>query len=323
MPIAEFDIIARFFTRKLTRSQEVILSIGDDAAVVRAPLGYDTVIAIDTLNAGVHFPDDALPEDIGYKALAVNLSDMAAMGATPAWFTLALSLPQADERWLTRFSEGLFSLANHYQLDLIGGDTTRGPLSVTLQIGGWVKPNQYLPRAGAQVGDGVYVSGTLGDAAAGLAFRQQDRHDNAMQSLLTRLHRPTPRVELGQKLVTIANACIDVSDGLTADLNHILQASRVGARVQQAAIPISSALRETVIQPEHRYNYALYGGDDYELCFTVPATRLQQLNDLLDIADCPITQIGEITQAPDLSLINAKGEATLITPKGFEHFNSR
>lgn len=320
MPVAEFEIIAQFFTRKITRTQEIILSIGDDAAVVRVPTGYDTVIAIDTLNAGIHFPVDTRPADIGYKALAVNLSDMAAMGAIPAWFTLALSFPDADEAWLTQFSDGLFALANHYQVDLIGGDTTRGPLSVTIQIGGWVKPDQYLARAGARVGDGVYVSGTLGDAAAGLALLQYHPHDKTAQSLISRLHRPTPRVELGQKLVTIANACIDVSDGLTADLGHILNASGVGARIQQATIPISSVLRESGFDPATILRYALHGGDDYELCFTVPAAKERQLDDVRKHCDCAITQIGEITQLPGLQLVNASGEVTSILPQGFQHF---
>lgn len=320
MSVAEFDIIARFFTRKATRTQEIILSIGDDAAVVRAPNGYDTVIAIDTLNVGVHFPADTLPTDIGYKALAVNLSDMAAMGATPAWFTLALSLPAADETWLTQFSDGLFALANSYQVDLIGGDTTRGPLSVTIQIGGWVKPDQYLPRAGARVGDRIYVSGTLGDAAAGLALLQHHQHDKTAHPLISRLHRPTPRVDLGQKLVTIANACIDVSDGLTADLGHILTASGVGARIQQSAIPISSSLRESGFDPAAILQYALHGGDDYELCFTVPAAKERQLDDVRKHCGCAIIQIGEITQLPGLQLVNASGEATTILPQGFQHF---
>ncbi len=320
MPITEFDIIARFFTRKATRTQEVVLSIGDDAAVVRSPAGYDTVIAIDTLNAGIHFPHDTAPADIGYKALAVNLSDMAAMGAIPAWFTLALSLPDADETWLAQFSDGMFTLANQYQLDLIGGDTTRGPLSVTIQIGGWVKPDQYLPRAGAHFGDRVYVSGTLGDAAAGLSFLQQHRHDNILQPLITRLHRPMPRVELGQKLVTVANACIDISDGLTADLGHILRASGVGARIRQSAIPISSALRESGFDPAAILQHALHGGDDYELCFTVPTAKLQQLESLRNKLDCPITEIGEITQTPGLQLVSASGDEISIMPQGFQHF---
>jgi thiamine-monophosphate kinase len=320
MPITEFELIERFFKRKPTRTREIILGIGDDAAVVRAPAGYDTVIAIDMLNAGIHFPPDTAAADIGYKALAVNLSDIAAMGAIPAWFTLALSLPDADEAWLAPFSEGMFALAAQHQVDLIGGDTTRGPLSVTIQIGGWVKPDQYLPRAGAQVGDRIYVSGTLGDAAAGLALLPQQRKDSAALHLVTRLLRPTPRVALGQKLVTIANACIDISDGLTADLGHILQASAVGARIQQSAIPISSALHEAVTNPLEILRYALAGGDDYELCFTVPAAKVPQLENLRNQLDCSITQIGEITQSPGLQWVSVNGDVTRLAPQGFQHF---
>lgn len=323
MSLGEFDIIHKYFTHATQHPEQILLSVGDDAAVVRAPAGYDCAIAIDTLNAGVHFPLDTSPYDIGWKALAVNLSDMAAMGAIPAWFTLALSMPQTDAGWLEQFANGLFALAQQYQVDLIGGDTTRGPLSVTIQIGGWVHQQKYLTRSGAQAGDGIYVTGELGDAALALALLKsnqlQPTDDTAM---LNRLNRPVPRVLAGQQLVGLASACIDISDGLSADLGHILESSGVGARIKTAAIPMSTTLRQRSASGAQALGYGLFGGDDYELCFTVPPAAEAQLLALSAALDCRITRIGEITGETGLWLVDANGVADRLAMRGYQHFQS-
>jgi thiamine-monophosphate kinase len=322
MAPGEFDIIRTYFTRPVQHPTETLLSVGDDAALMRTPDGCDMAISVDTLNAGVHFPLQTAAYDIGWKSLAVNLSDMAAMGATPAWFTLALSLPSVDEAWLHDFSQGLFALADRYHLDLIGGDTTRGPLSISIQIGGWVQRNKYLARAGAQVGDRVYVSGTLGNAALALMLvttagevAEADR-----QALLQRLNRPTPRVELGKALVGIASACIDISDGLAADLGHILEQSHVGARLTLTDLPCSVELQRVAADPAKQLDYVLHGGDDYELCFTLPATQAAAFEQHCQQQHWPVSAIGVITREPGLWLVDAAGIAEQLAPQGYQHF---
>ena len=326
MAPGEFDIIRTYFTRPIQQPTATQLSVGDDAAVVRTPDGYDMAIAVDTLNVGVHFPVETKPYDIGWKSLAVNLSDMAAMGATPAWFTLALSLPTVDAAWLESFAKGLFDLADRYQLDLIGGDTTRGPLSISVQIGGWVKRNTYLSRGGARPGDRIYVSGTLGDAALALQLMQSPNIAVAeidQQTLLSRLNRPTPRVEIAQALVGIASACIDISDGLSADLGHILASSQCGARLSLAALPFSAEFLRIETDQLKQLDSVLYGGDDYELCFTVPAQHVAMFEKLNRQRQWPVSAIGEITAEPGLWLVNTAGIAERIAPQGYQHFVSR
>ncbi len=323
MTPGEFDIIRTYFTRPIQHSKTTRLSVGDDAAILRTPAGYDMAIAVDTLNAGVHFPLDTNPDDIGWKSLAVNLSDMAAMGATPAWFTLALSLPTVDAAWLEAFANGLFDLADRYQLDLIGGDTTRGPLSISIQIGGWVKRDMYLSRRGAQPGDRIYVSGTLGDAA--LALQLITTANSAVteidqQAVRQRLNRPTPRIELGQALVGIASACIDISDGLAADLGHILASSGCGARLSLTALPCSAELLRIETEQLRQLDHVLYGGDDYELCFTVPSQRVATFEQQCRQQQWPVSAIGEITTEPGLWLVNTAGIAERIAPQGYQHF---
>ncbi len=270
--MTEFDVIARYFSQDFPKRADVTLEIGDDAALCSMPPDMQLAIAIDTLVEGVHFPTMTRPEDIGYKALAVNLSDLAAMGATPAWMTLALTCPQVDEVWLTKFSAGLRELAKIAQISLIGGDTTSGPLTITVQVTGFVPPYAALQRRGAQPGDGIYVTGTLGDAGLGLASLQKRivLPRPVLKFVESRLNRPTPRLHEGQALQRIANSAIDISDGLAADLGHILSASAVGASLQLENLPLSSALRD-YLSPESAWNFALSAGDDYELCFTVPA----------------------------------------------------
>lgn len=313
----EFDLIARIQSRVATRD-DVVLGIGDDAAILRVPAGRDLVIAMDTLNGGVHFPEDTAPADIGWKALAVNLSDLAAMAATPAWCTLSLSLPQPDAAWVDGFLDGFLALAIQHEVALVGGDTTRGPLSVCVTVHGLVEPRGALRRSGARVGDDVWVTGTLGDAAG--ALRQWQAGETITPALRARLDRPTPRVAAGRALAGIASACIDVSDGLLADLGHVCRASRVGAQLDVDALPASDALRAAFDRDGVR---ALQsgGGDDYELCFTAPKTACLAVESASLACGAPATRIGRITaDAGEIALHDAQGVAWSPPRRGYEHF---
>lgn len=323
MALTEFSLIKRYFARPAPQHDpDVVLGIGDDAALLRVPEGMELAVATDTLVAGVHFPVDTKPGDIGYKALAVNLSDMAAMGAQPRWATLALTLPQADESWLAAFSAGFFALAAEYRIQLIGGDTTRGPLSITVQILGLVPAGTALRRSGAHAGDLIYVTGTLGDAGLGLRALQQPLALSAQQTahIMQRLHRPQPRVAEGIALRGIASAAIDISDGLGADLGHILQASGVGARINLSALPLSAAVAAYVGHTGD-WRLPLCAGDDYELCFTVPAQKRAALLDILTSLPAGCAHIGVIEAAPGLRCISPGGAD--ITPRigGYQHFS--
>lgn len=321
MTMTEFDIITRYFSQTFPKRTDITLGIGDDAALCTIPSGMQLAIAIDTLVEGIHFPDNTRPEDIGYKALAVNLSDIAAMGATPAWMTLALTCPQADETWLKKFSQGLLELAQAAQVSLIGGDTTSGPLTVTIQIAGYIPPESALQRRGAQPGDHIYVTGTIGDAGLGLASikKQVILPPPVRQFVESRLNRPTPRLSEGQALRGIANSAIDISDGLAADLGHILTASAVGASLQIPHLPLSSGLRES-LSIEEAWNLALSAGDDYELCFTVPPSQESALQRA--ISSNLYTHIGTIETAPGLRCLDAKGKIFTPRQKGYQHFNT-
>jgi thiamine-monophosphate kinase len=271
--------------------------------------------------AGVHFPHNSLAFDTGYKALAVNLSDLAAMAAKPAWFTLSLTLPQADPDWLADFSRGLFSLAQQHDLVLVGGDTSRGPLSITIQVMGWL-PDQQRPllRSGAQPGDHIYVSGCLGDAALALARELGDKTTVRLtavekQQLAQRLHRPQPRVALGLKLAGTATSAIDISDGLLADLGHIVDASGVSAWLDLEDLPLSSALTK-LGQPE-AWRLALTGGDDYQLCFTAPADQATNLANWQ--GDYALWRIGKINPGAGISYDREKLTGALVQP-GYRHF---
>lgn len=313
----EFDLIARIRQRAPHRS-DVVLGIGDDAAILSVPAGKQLVVAMDTLNAGVHFPAETAAADIGWKSLAVNLSDLAAMAATPAWCTLSLSLPQPDAAWLDGFLDGFLELAAMHDVALVGGDTTHGPLSVCVTVHGLVEPRGALLRGSARDGDDIWVTGTLGDAAAALGQWQAGAAID--RALRMRLDRPTPRVTAGQALAGIAHACIDVSDGLIADLGHLCRASRVGAVIDVDALPASRALLAQCDLASRRVLQSA-GGDDYELCFTAPKTARLAVVEAMDACDMPITRIGVITAADaTVQLHDADGASWSPPRQGYQHF---
>jgi len=314
--VAEFDLIARIRARARGRD-DVVLGIGDDAALLAVPPDRQLVVATDTLNAGVHFPDGTAPADIGWKALAVNLSDLAAMGAEPAWCTLALSLPQADAAWLDGFLDGFLELAAMHRVALVGGDTTRGPLSVSVTVHGLVEPGTALRRDNARVGDVVWVSGTLGDAAGALAqWRAGNTIDPALRA---RLDRPHPRVALGRELRILAHAGIDVSDGLLADLGHVCAASGVGAEIDVDALPASPALAASFAGDARRTLQAA-GGDDYELCITAPADAASALQALATQAGVALSAIGRIVAGGEVRARTADGRDWQPPRAGYVHF---
>ncbi|MDD5330448.1 MAG: thiamine-phosphate kinase [Sulfuricella sp.] len=315
---SEFDLIRRFFTRPV---RHTVLGIGDDAALIRPTPGTELAVSTDMLVAGRHFFHDADPCLLGHKALAVNLSDMAAMGATPRWATLSLALPEADEDWLRAFSQGFFDIAGRYGVDLIGGDTTRGPLNICVQIMGEVSAGMALRRGGAKPGDEIWVSGHLGDAALALAHLQRRISLSPQQAAacLPALHAPHPRVALGQALIGLAHGAIDISDGLLADLAHILDASGVAADLEYSALPVSAALRAHLDDDVARA-CLLAGGDDYELCFTVPASRCAEVLAVSRRLDLPLTPIGSVREGKGLRLLDAAGKEMPIGATGFDHF---
>ncbi|EEQ15575.1 Thiamine-monophosphate kinase (Thiamine-phosphate kinase) [Yersinia frederiksenii ATCC 33641] len=279
-------------------------------------------ISTDTLVSGIHFLPDIDPADLGYKSLAVNLSDLAAMGADPAWLSLALTLPNVNEDWLQKFSDSLFDQLNYYGMQLIGGDTTRGPLSLTLTIQGLVPEGRALTRAGARIGDWIYVTGTLGDSAAGLAILQNElRVDNESDraTLIHRHLRPQPRILQGQALRDLASSAIDISDGLISDLQHILKASHCGARIELDELPYSEALTRQV-DAEQALSWALSGGEDYELCFTVPEINRGALEVALSNTGAGYTCIGQIgPQSEGLKFLR-EGKTVELDFQGFDHF---
>ncbi len=312
----EFALIERFFFRPPKRP-ETRLSIGDDGALLQVPPGQTLAATMDTLVAGVHFFPDVDPESLGHKALAVNLSDLAAMGAEPVWGFLGLTIPEADAEWLERFAGGLFGLAERYRIDLAGGDTTRGPLTVTLQALGWVPEGQALRRSGAMPGDGIYVSGCLGDAGLGLIMLQ-GKIGWRDQAVIERLLRPEPRVGLGLALRGLAHACIDVSDGLAADLTHILNASGVGATIEWEALPCSPAMLR-YLRERGDWQLPLQAGDDYELCFTMPPERQAALMRRLPSKTVAWHRIGTIEKQQGLRLKKG-GTVMALSPAGYRHF---
>jgi thiamine-monophosphate kinase len=322
MPLNEFEIIRRYFERQQPAGSMISQGIGDDAAVIGSRENDDLVIAIDTLVEAVHFPSDTPAFDIGYKALAVNLSDMAAMGAEPVWFTLALTLPEADEAWLSEFSRGLFNLADAAGVTLVGGDTTRGPLTVTVQIGGYVPQGQALLRNGAKPGDRIYVSGTLGDALLALQLLQQEGVGSAKAhaELWTRLNRPQPRLREGQALRGIARCAIDISDGLLADLGHLLEVAKCGATVQLDQIPVSAAALAVLDRCPAWRPLVWQGGDDYELCFCVAPEKWEQLEQLMSTEDLHFRCIGTIEAEPGLRCVDTNQPSSECQPGGYTHF---
>jgi len=315
--ISEFDLIAQFFTRPTRRAS---LGIGDDCALLTPSLGHQIAISCDMLVAGTHFFSDTDPRDLGHKSLAVNLSDLAAMGAKPIAFTLALALPAPDAAWLRPFSEGMFALADQHDCELIGGDTTRGPLNICITVFGEVAAGQALRRDHAQMGDDIWVSGTLGDARLALAgMRNELKLDpHTLSKAAARLHSPSPRVALGLALRGIAHAAIDISDGLAGDLKHILERSRLGATIEVDALPAGAMLSS---QPmELRRQFILGGGDDYELCFTAPPSSRAAILDAANSTGTPVTRVGMIEQLPGLRLIDSMGSQVASSSGSFDHF---
>lgn len=316
--MSEFDLIRRYFTRT---TPSAVLGVGDDAALLRVPAGMELVVSTDMLVSGTHFFPDADPFLLGHKTLAVNLSDLAAMGALPRWATLALSLPQADAPWLERFSAGLFALAERYGVELIGGDTTRGPLNLCVTILGEAPLGAALRREGAQAGDDIWISGALGDAALALVHLQGKLALDEAQfaACAQRLHAPEPRVALGLALRGIAHSAIDLSDGLLADLGHILTRSKIGAELQFAALPLSGAMRVHADTPLGR-RCVLAGGDDYELCFTAPAARRAEIDSIATRLNLPLTRIGAIVAGAGCRVVDQDGSIIEMGESGFDHF---
>lgn len=320
--MGEFELIRRHFQRAATPGGAVVLGIGDDCALLQPSPGHQLAISSDMLVQGRHFFPDVDPEALGHKALAVNLSDLAAMGARPLGFTLALALPQADSDWLGRFARGLFALADAHACPLVGGDTTRGPLNLCITVFGEVKPGQALRRDAARVGDDLYLSGRTGEARLALEHLRSTGWARAAggADLRARLERPTPRNALGMALATVpgAHAAIDLSDGLAGDLGHILQASGVGADLHVPALPVAPALQALPEAP--RLDCLLAGGDDYELAFTASPAARSAVEQAARASGTAITRIGRITAGPGLRLLDAAGQPLALRAASFDHF---
>lgn len=316
--MSEFSLIQRYFTRA---TPGAVLGVGDDAALLRVASGMELAVSTDMLVSGTHFFDDADPYLLGHKALAVNISDMAAMGAQPRWATLAISLPREDDAWLKRFSDGFFAMANQYKVELIGGDTTSGPLNLSVTILGEVPQGKALRRDGAQAGDEIWVSGKLGDAALALAHMQGKLalHVADFNAVAGALHSPVPRVALGMALCGMAHSAIDISDGLLADLGHILDRSHVAAEIQFAALPVSAQLGLHLEQALGR-QCVLAGGDDYELCFTADVARHAEIEKLSAQLELPLTCIGKIMDGAGCKIRAADGNEMTIKESGYDHF---
>ena len=323
--MGEFDLIRRHFRRdEMAPPGHVALGIGDDCALLQPAPGHQLAISTDMLVEGRHFFADVSPEALGHKALAVNLSDLAAMGARPLGFTLARSLPQADEAWLAGFARGLFALADAHTCPLVGGDTTRGPLNICITVFGEVQPGRALRRDAACVGDDIYVSGRTGEARLalewllGMPWARAAVGPELPDELRARLERPTPRLALGQALAGIAHAALDLSDGLTGDLGHILAASGVGADLLVNALPVAPAL--AALPEAERLTCLLSGGDDYELLFTAPVSARAAVHAAAQASGTAVARIGEVSATPGLRLVDASGQAVAFDTQSFDHF---
>jgi thiamine-monophosphate kinase len=316
--MTEFELISTFFARQPVSRADVVAGIGDDAALLRPPAGQLLAVTSDLLVSSVHFLPDVDPHSLGHKALAVNLSDLAAMGAEPAWFLLNLVLPEADAQWLERFCGGMFDLARAHNVQLVGGDTSRGPLEIGIEAHGFVPEAQALRRSGARIGDRIYVTGTLGDAAVALQHRlgKGRLSEDDFAAVAERLDRPTPRVREGMALRGLAHSAIDISDGLVADLGHILEQSQAGARIFLDKIPVSPVVRTHI--KKFGWEAALAMGDDYELCFTVPPQNIGAL-EKLQFA-CGLHYIGEIESEPGLRIVDESGGPYRPAFTGHDHF---
>lgn len=322
----EFDLIRTCFAQRqkhLPSSSGVALGIGDDAAVLNVPAGRQLVLSVDTIVEGVHFPVGSHPADIGWRSLAVNISDLAAMGADPMWFTLSLCIPEASRSWLDAFSEGLFECASRFGAALVGGDTVQGSRCISVQVAGSVPAGAAVTRAGACEGDVILITGSLGDAAGGLRLLQDGAGRVGpgadVDRLISRFQRPEPRARLVDVLRRFAHAAIDISDGLCADLGHVLEASGKGARIESGLLPVSEALTTEFGLPQAR-RLALAGGDDYELCFTVSEGDVEQVVDLGARFDIPITRIGTIEAGSGLHCVDEAGATVELPASGYRHF---
>ncbi|MFO6424360.1 thiamine-phosphate kinase [Motilimonas sp. KMU-193] len=321
--MSEFDLIYRYFVKDANQRKDVVLGIGDDCALLTMPPQSLLAVSTDTLVSGVHFFPDVDPYSLGHKALAVNISDLAAMGADPAWVSLAITLPEVDQAWLADFAKGFLSLAQYFNVQLIGGDTTKGPLSITVTVHGHIPVGQALTRTQGKAGDWVYVTGTPGEAAFGLKLLQGEADANVADSLrqqcISRLLQPTPRVAIGTALRSLATACIDVSDGLAQDLGHILQGSQCGADIYLDKLPLNPELVEAT-SFEQACQLALAGGDDYELLFTVAEENKSQLEKLVSTSATPVTCIGRLTSAKNSLTLLRDGEVCELNLAGWDHF---
>ncbi|MDR5737527.1 thiamine-phosphate kinase [Caballeronia sp. LZ016] len=326
--LSEFSLIDRFFARRAkapaSRQGDAPLGIGDDCALIAPPAGHQFAISTDMLVEGRHFFPDVDPQALGHKALAVNLSDLAAMGAKPHAFTLALALPRADEAWLEAFSDGMFALADRFGCALIGGDTTSGPLNICITVFGDVSHRAALRRDAAQPGDDIYVSGALGDARAGLGamLGEWQAPEGAASAWKRALERPEPRVALGMALGGVAHAALDISDGLAGDLMHIMKRSNVRATVNADAVPCSDAVR--AMPNTARRQCTLAGGDDYELCFTAPSAAREAIARIGERVGVPLTRIGKIESSglPEIAWRDSAGAPLSLTLQGFDHFHA-
>ncbi len=317
----EFELIKRYFTEQAVNRKDVILGIGDDCALIQPKERQHIAITTDTLVAGVHFPLTTSARAIGHKSVAVSLSDLAAMGAEPAWLSLAITLPEIDENWIKDFCSGVFELCEYYNVQLIGGDTTQGPLSITVTAQGQTPIDKHIPRNGAKAGDWLYITGDIGDAALALQSIQgkvviEDAYKAQIQ---TKLDFPKPRVLVGQALREYASSAIDISDGLAADLVHICSASQVGVNLILDNLPLSSALRDS-LPIEEAYKLALFGGDDYELLFTVSEDNKVGMETSISSTGVSITCIGQLNSSDKIKTL-LDGEQIYFDLHGFEHFS--
>ena len=321
MASSEFELISKYFKNLTDDDSSVQCGIGDDAAIVHIPHDMEVALSIDTLLEGTHFPAETQPSDIAYKALAVNLSDMAAMGAVPKWVLLSISLPEKDEDWIEKFVSGFLELARTHSISLIGGDLSRGPLSITVQIQGLLPTGSALKRNGAQKDDLIYVTGTLGDAGVGLDIMNGKLSIGEKQRtfFLNSLNRPDISIDAGIQLRSIANSAIDISDGLIADLGHILEVSHVGAEIEMEKIPLSEEMKQ-VTDNVTAWNYALTSGDDYKLCFTAPAEKHDQLMNILNEINIPVSCIGKITDGDELICKDSEGVCFKPSKSSYKHF---
>lgn len=314
----EFELIRRYFSNGTVKRADVALGVGDDAALLTVPPGQELAVTTDSLLPGVHFPADLPADAVGHRTLAANLSDLAAMGAEPAWVLLAFTLPEPDEAWLEGFSRGFFALAGKHRVALVGGNIARGPLNITVTAQGFVPKGRALTRKGAKAGDKLFVTGHPGDAAAGLSLLQSGSTD-MQDSCVRRFAYPEPRIEAGLALRGLATACIDISDGLLADLGHILESSTTGATVSTAKLPLSKRLLE-LHGMDAAQGLALTGGDDYELLFTAPPERQDEVAGKLKGLGCPVACIGSMDAEPGLRCLEASGHGLKLTLAGYRHF---